>query len=307
MRNANQFAADGLYLCTGACIAGQSEFVAKARVWAKTLGAIPFSNTANALSCQLQLHSNIGLAWGRREHQDNQDGKNSFIGLYGRLRELCAILEEVSRFDWIATSGHSRLRVDPCDMLTSKFEITNDGFYTATDAGNRGILGSTMCHVYLWSGVQGDPEGEVERLESAHARVRGRIGVRLWNRLRGTGHSAAQLAGSVSAGCEQYFELSLGSVNAAVSDEDVRHGWKAFFEELDDAADPLYETTAASEAKGKAQKEEATQSVASNKPPTTQPSHARFVASVATTRASQGDAAMKGVGTPEIPTKKQRI
>ena len=35
------------------------------------------------------------------------------------------------------------------------------------------------------------------------------------------------------AGCERYFEMSVGSVNAAVSDEAFARGWAAFFEELD--------------------------------------------------------------------------
>ena len=55
--------------------------------------------------------------------------------------------------------------------------------------------------------------------------------MRLWNRLRGSGHSTAQRPHG--AGCERYFEMSVGSVNAAVSDEAFARGWAAFFEELD--------------------------------------------------------------------------
>jgi hypothetical protein len=37
-------------------------------------------------------------------------------------------------------------------------------------------LGSSMCHVYLWSGVQGGDEHEAERLNRAHTRARERGG-----------------------------------------------------------------------------------------------------------------------------------
>jgi len=68
-----------------------------------------------------------------------------------------------------------------------------------------------MVHVY----VKGESK---EELEAAHKAAEAASGVRLWNFLRGSGHSETEL----------YFEWLMGEANAKVSDESLVAGWTAF-------------------------------------------------------------------------------
>eukprot|EP01047_Picozoa_sp_COSAG01_P057747 COSAG01_NODE_6714_length_3533_cov_4.272145_2_plen_132_part_00 len=101
--------------------------------------------------------------------------QNAFVKLYARLHWVrtqyggAADLDlgmEKARRTWSQDTPRAprRLRVEPHETA-----IEGDV--------QRGMpLGSSMCHVYLWSGVQGDDEHEAERLNRAHTRARERTG-----------------------------------------------------------------------------------------------------------------------------------
>eukprot|EP00929_Paragymnodinium_shiwhaense_P124410 TRINITY_DN9981_c0_g1_i1.p1 TRINITY_DN9981_c0_g1~~TRINITY_DN9981_c0_g1_i1.p1 ORF type:complete len:419 (-),score=87.73 TRINITY_DN9981_c0_g1_i1:202-1458(-) len=78
---------------------------------------------------------------------------------------------------------------------------------------------SCMIHVYL----KLDQRAEKE-LEAAHQLVMNDHRVRLWNRMRGPGHS--------NPGEACYFEWSMGPANAAISDDLVRSAWQAFLQDF---------------------------------------------------------------------------
>mmetsp|Transcript_80190 Transcript_80190/g.240181 ORF Transcript_80190/g.240181 Transcript_80190/m.240181 type:complete len:277 (-) Transcript_80190:306-1136(-) len=86
---------------------------------------------------------------------------------------------------------------------------------------------SAMVHCYL--------RGDAGLLEACHARAQERSGVRLWNQLRGRGHTTLpQMRTMVGgpAGDWHYFEWSAGPANALIPIEVAERGWRTFFEEL---------------------------------------------------------------------------
>lgn len=80
---------------------------------------------------------------------------------------------------------------------------------------------SAMIHVYL--------KGQERDLVAAHDQVAQSTGRRLWNRLRGRGHSQA-----AGAGDEYYFEWSIGPANAEIPVDLICRAWTLFFRELQD-------------------------------------------------------------------------
>eukprot|EP01048_Picozoa_sp_COSAG05_P016574 COSAG05_NODE_2149_length_3474_cov_2.524444_2_plen_180_part_00 len=158
----------GLNATTGALIAGEAAFVGRARAWAKTLDAIPFSNSANALSCHMQLQQRIKPGWGQLPASE---AANVFIPLYARLGQLRVTLQSLSAAD-VAADAAGRQRLLRVDRPSPE------------------PLGSAMMHVYIWSGVESATASEeLGQLEAHHHAAQTQTGVRLWNRLRGTGHT----------------------------------------------------------------------------------------------------------------------
>jgi hypothetical protein len=74
-----------------------------------------------------------------------------------------------------------------------------------------------MVHVYLL--------GNASELEARHLKVQEKTGHKLWNRLRGKGHTEA-----AGQGGEVYFEWSMGPANCQIAVSTVCTAWKTFFE-----------------------------------------------------------------------------
>lgn len=142
---------------------------------------MPWSNTANAVSCIARWRAAVGTC-------PEATPLQTFCG---RFDHLCAAVDALSV---LAAQNGWKMRFDPQ------------------------VPQSAMVHVYL--------EGDVACLEARHDVVLKTTGYRLWNRLRGPGHTVA--AGS---GNEHYFEWSMGPRNSAISIDVFCEAWKAFFED----------------------------------------------------------------------------
>jgi threonine aldolase len=78
---------------------------------------------------------------------------------------------------------------------------------------------SSLLHIYV--------KGDAAALDAAHAKVMEGTSVKLWNRLRGSGHSLKH-----GIGGEQYFEWNMGPHNAAMPLEDWLAAWRLLAAEL---------------------------------------------------------------------------
>jgi hypothetical protein len=74
-----------------------------------------------------------------------------------------------------------------------------------------------MAHVYL--------QGNASELEAWHLKVQRKTGHKLWNRLRGKGHTEA--AGQEG---EVYFEWSMGPASCKIAVNTFCTAWKTLFE-----------------------------------------------------------------------------
>ena len=208
------FTSQGLGATTGAmALANSTAFIGSVRKWSKRLGAIPFSNAANALSCKVQIET-LGC---------------DFTSRFMRLRRLYDVMQAVN-----TSVGKGRIRLDPAEAPqsclchvylclsspSSKEEESSDTVQAASLDTLDSLASLTS------TSASADP---AVILQAAHDRAASATGIRLWNSLRGSGHSM----GYGREGTERYFEWSIGPANGAVEDSKVSHGWTCFFGELD--------------------------------------------------------------------------